>query len=69
MASKKNYYSVELGAPGYKTKTFVLEARSLEEATADAHCFLSDKLHEIYFANNIPLDIPLDVLKVVEHPL
>lgn len=63
------YYSIELGAPGYKTKTFVLEAKSLEDATECAHCFLSDKLDEIYFANNIPLDIPLDVLKVVEHTL
>jgi len=63
------YYSIELGAPGYKTKVFVIPGTSLEDATSSAHCFLADKLHEIYFANKIPLDVPLDVLKVVEHEL
>jgi len=60
------FYSVELGAIGYRTKTFVVEARSDLEAAECARSFLADKLDEIYFANDIPLDIPVDVLRIVQ---
>jgi hypothetical protein len=60
-------FYVELGHRSYPTKTFVIEATCPLDALASARDFLADKLDEIYFANKIPLDIPLDVLLLKDH--
>lgn len=60
-------FHVELGNRSYPTKTFVIEAKDPLDALSMARDFLADKLEEIYFANQIPLDIPLDVLTLRCH--
>jgi hypothetical protein len=60
-------FYIELGNRRFPTKTFVIEAKDPLDAKQAADDFLSDKLHEIYFAYKIPLDIPLSVLSVMDH--